>query len=201
MKHTADLKLHVETLPFINLSLYLNDVSFIQSLVLANTGEADAGAIELRISSHMPCFEPLSRIFSLLLAGKEVKVPLAGLAINRAFLTSIMEIERAKVRSELVVSDQLIEITERMLFVYQAEYFGRFGILPNLIAAYVIPNHSFVYHVKREEVEVLDGRGCARVFGFAKVGRQIDELVRYAEDMAEREGKIKSENGRVKWVG
>src|SRR5690606_3023274 len=55
------------------------------------------------------------------------------------------------------------------------------------------------HNLSIEEEELL--RYLARMFGFAKVGRQIDELRRYALGMAEREGKIKRENGRVKWVG
>jgi len=40
-------------------------------------------------------------------------------------------------------------------------------------------------------------RYMARMFGFAKVGGQIDALVRYAVDMAEQKGK---RTGRPKWI-
>ena len=43
-------------------------------------------------------------------------------------------------------------------------------------------------------------RYSARLFGFAKVGRQIDASIRYAVDLAVRQGRIMRENGRVKVV-
>ena len=47
-----------------------------------------------------------------------------------------------------------------------------------------------------EEDELL--RYLARTFGFAKVGRQIDTLLRYAIDTAVKQGKVKRVNERIK---
>ena len=47
-----------------------------------------------------------------------------------------------------------------------------------------------------EEDELL--RYLARTFGFAKVGKQIDTLLRYTIDTAVKKGVVKKENGRVK---
>lgn len=47
-----------------------------------------------------------------------------------------------------------------------------------------------------EEEELL--RYIAKVFGFLKVGRQIDGLLRYAVDLLVRDGVLKVEGGRVK---
>src|SRR5690606_1685770 len=53
------------------------------------------------------------------------------------------------------------------------------------------------HNLSIEEEELL--RYVARVFGFTKVGRQINELLSYALDMAEKAEKLVRENGRVKW--
>jgi hypothetical protein len=47
-----------------------------------------------------------------------------------------------------------------------------------------------------EEDELL--RYLARTFGFAKVGKQIDTILRYVIDTAVQNGKVKKENGRIK---
>jgi hypothetical protein len=47
-----------------------------------------------------------------------------------------------------------------------------------------------------EEDELL--RYLARTFGFAKVGKQIDTLLRYSIDIAVKQGKVKRENNRIK---
>jgi hypothetical protein len=40
----------------------------------------------------------------------------------------------------------------------------------------------------------------ARTFGFAKVGKQIDTVLRYVVDTAVENGKVKRENDRIKLV-
>lgn len=47
-----------------------------------------------------------------------------------------------------------------------------------------------------EEEELL--RYLARTFGFAKVGKQIDTLLRYSTDTAVKQEKVKRENNRIK---
>jgi len=55
MTHVISLKLHIEVLPFINMALYLNEVPFIQYLVVENIGDADSGEAELKISADIAC--------------------------------------------------------------------------------------------------------------------------------------------------
>ena len=47
-----------------------------------------------------------------------------------------------------------------------------------------------------EEDELL--RYLARTFGFTKVGKQIDTLLRYSIDSAVKQEKVKRENNRIK---
>ena len=47
-----------------------------------------------------------------------------------------------------------------------------------------------------DEAELL--RYVAKIFGFSKVGRQIDESLRYTLDMLESRGRLRREDGRVK---
>jgi hypothetical protein len=53
-------------------------------------------------------------------------------------------------------------------------------------------------HLSIEEEELL--RYIARLFGFAKVGRQIDTTLRYVIDIMVQTGRLQRENGRVKVV-
>jgi hypothetical protein len=49
-----------------------------------------------------------------------------------------------------------------------------------------------------EEAELL--RYLARTFGFAKVGKQIDTMLRYVIDTAVQHGNVKRENDRIKFA-
>ena len=44
-------------------------------------------------------------------------------------------------------------------------------------------------------------RCCARSFGFLKVGKQIDSIIRYVINMAEERALLQRENGRIKVLG
>src|SRR5690606_20804084 len=47
-----------------------------------------------------------------------------------------------------------------------------------------------------EEEELI--RYLARTFGFAKVGKQIDSILRYVINEAEKNNFVKKENGRIR---
>lgn len=188
MKKT-DLKLHVEILPFINLSLYLNGIPFIRYLVITNIGETESGEVEITISSDVPCVDSFSHTISFVPAGKEVKVPLDGLKISREFLTTIAEPERATIKLELTENGHSILTEERVLSVHPLEYFGGFSILPELIAAYVTPNHPYVYHIKRRAVDVLEQQGLRTAFE----GYQSDSPERVLQLMSAIYTAIQSE--------
>ena len=53
-----------------------------------------------------------------------------------------------------------------------------------------------VNNLSIEEDELI--RYLARTFGFAKVGKQIDTILRYVIDKAVQNGKVKKENNRIK---
>lgn len=161
---TAELNFHVDIFPFVNISLCLNSVPFIQSLLIENAGEVDSGKVELKISSDIPCIEPFSYTIAFLPAGKEFKVPLDNLKINREFLDAVSESEQAKIRFEVIEEGQTVKIEERLVAIHPLEHFGGFGILPELVASYVTPNHSYVYHIKRKAIEVLEQRGRRPAF-------------------------------------
>ena len=59
--------------------------------------------------------------------------------------------------------------------------------------------HDIMQHsLSLDEDELI--RVLAKTFSFAKVGKQIDNQLRYALHMAEQNGNIQRENGRVQLV-
>ena len=51
MQEPSTLLLHKQTLPFLNISLYLNDIKPIQSFVIENTSDVDSAPLEVKIPS------------------------------------------------------------------------------------------------------------------------------------------------------
>ncbi len=87
MQEQSTLILHKQTLPFLNISLYLNDIKPVQSLTIENTSEADSAQLVIKITADLPCIEPFNYSVPFVPAKKDVKIPLENLKVNRGFLT------------------------------------------------------------------------------------------------------------------
>lgn len=183
------LLIHKQTLPFLNISLYLNDIKPIQSLVIENNSEIDSDQLELKIIADLECIEPFSFYVSMIPAKKEVKIPLQNLKINREFLNKLSETEKANIKIQIIQNEQVTIKEEISVLVHPLEYFGGFQILPELIAAYITPNHTYIYHIKRKAVEILEKQGLKTAFE----GYQSNEQERVLQIMSAIYTAIQSE--------
>lgn len=164
MQEHSPLLLHKQTLPFLNISLYLNDIKPVQSLSIENTSGSNSAQLVVKITSDLPCIEPFDYIVPFVPAKNQIKIPLDGLKVSRNFLNKLSETEKANFTIEVIENDAAI-IKERIAInVYPLEYFGGFQILPEMIAAYITPNHPFIYHIKRKAVEILEKQGLKTAF-------------------------------------
>lgn len=164
MQEQSTLILHKQTLPFLNISSYLNDIKPIQSVTIENTSEIDIVQLEIKITADLKCIEPFLYSVPLVPANKEVKIPLENLKVNRDFLNKLSETEKANITIE-VIEKEVVLISETIsINVHPLEHFGGFQMLPELIAAYITPNHPYIYHIKRKAIEILEKQGLKAAF-------------------------------------
>lgn len=189
MKEQTNLTLHKNILPFLNISLYLNNIKLIQSLTIENTSGTDIASVEVKITADLPCIEPFSYIVPFVPAGKDVKIPLDAFKLNRDFFGKLSETEKANIRIEIIEQDAVIVSESAAISIHPLEHFGGFQVLPELIAAYVTPNHSYVYHVKRKAVEILEKQGLKAAFE----GYQSNDPERVLQIMSAIYSAIQSE--------
>ena len=164
MQEQSTFKIQKQILPFLNISLYLNDIRPVQSLTIENSSDTDSASLEITITSDLPCMESFSFSIASVPAKKDVKIPLDNLKVNRFFLNKISETEKANITIE--VFDNEISILKEVIAinVHPLEYFGGFQVLPELIAAYVTPNHPYIYHIKRKAIHILESQGLKAAF-------------------------------------
>lgn len=164
MEEQTPLIIHKQTLPFLNLSLYLNGFKPVRYLRVENTLERDTSGIEIKITADLPCIEPFNYTVPLIPAKKDILVPLENLKVNRDFLNKISETEKANISIE-VTEEGGGNCTETFqVHIHPIEYFGGFQVLPELIVAYITPNLPYVYHIKRKAVEILEKQGLRTAF-------------------------------------
>ena len=158
------LVMHKEALPFLNISLYLNNIKPIRSLSIENISETDIVSIEVKIHSDLPCIEPFSYAIAGIPANKNVEIPLETLKLNRDFFNKLSETEKAIITIEAVQQGRVLLSETVSINVHPLEQFGGFQVLPELIAAYVTPNHPYIYHIKRKAVDILEKQKLTTAF-------------------------------------
>lgn len=164
MENQQQFIIHKEAFPFLNIALYLNKIKPIRSLTIENTSELDSSPIEIRISSDLPCIDSFSFSTESIPAKKDIKIPVDRITLNRTFLNEISETEKAIIKIELVENEKILLVEALTIDVHPLEYFGGFQVLPELIAAYVTPNHPYVYHIKRKAADILKNKGLKAAF-------------------------------------
>lgn len=91
---------------------------------------------------------------------------------------------------EVAEKDVILTKDTIELNVHPLEYFGGFQVLPELIAAYVTPNHPYIYHLKRKAVDILEKGGLTTAFE----GYQRDDPERVLQMMSALYSAIQGEN-------
>ena len=189
MQEHATLKINKQTLPFLNISLYLNDIKPVKSLTIENISEVDSVQLEIKITADLPCIEPFIYSVPLIPAQKVVKIPLENLKVNREFLNKLSETEKGNITIEVCEKEVSILKETIAINIQSLEHFGGFHVLPELIAAYVTPNHPYIYHIKRKAIEILEKQGLKTAFE----GYQSNEPERVLQIMSAIYSAIQNE--------
>jgi superfamily I DNA and/or RNA helicase len=189
MQEQETLKINKQTLPFLNISLYLNNIKPVQSLTIENTSETDSNQLEIKISTDIPCIEPFNYSISIVPAKKDVKIPLENLKVNRDFLNKLSETEKANLTIEVCEKEVSILKETIVINIQPLEHFGGFQVFPELIAAYITPNHPYIYHIKRKAIDILE----RQVLKTAFEGYQSNDPERVLQIMSAIYSAIQSE--------
>lgn len=189
MQELSTLQIHKQTLPFLNISLYLNDIKPVQTLSIENTSESNSAQLNVKITADLPCIEPFNYDVPFVPAKKQVKIPLDSLKVNRDFLNKLSETERANITIEVIENSAVVIKETIAINVHPLEHFGGFQILPELIAAYITPNHPYIYHIKRKAVDILEKQGLRTAFE----GYQSNDPERVLQIMSAIYSAIQSE--------
>lgn len=183
------LKLVYEVLPFLNISMHLNDIKFIRELEVKNTGDLISGKVKVRIQSDIPCIEPFEHLIEQIPAHSNVTISLNQLRIKRDFVQHLSENEKAALTIQLWENDQLVQTSTEDITVHSLDYFTGLYYFPQLVASYITPNHPYVYQIKKRALEILERNRQAVMFD----GYQSGQAERVLQMMSAIFSAIKDE--------
>ena len=164
MQNTNFLKLYTETIPFFNVSYYLNDIKPIESLTLENLGDIGQYELEIRITSDLEFLEPFVYKIPYLPEKTAINIPFDSLIINRNYLSKTSEREKAIITIEIIEKEDVFISEKHTIGILPLEYFSGFQFMPELIASYVTPNNPYVYKIKRNAIINLEKQNLSAQF-------------------------------------
>ncbi len=167
-------KLEIDHLPFVNYALMHNDVPLIRRIRLAYEGEETFGNLRLCISATPEFAQPFQLDIPQIRPGDRLEWTAIEMQLEPKLLSQVAETEICQVNATLKDSEDnvLCEQSFRVNLLPFNHWPGA-RILPEIIAAFVEPNHSIVRQLQMETVGVLQSHGQpASLPGYQNGGKE-----------------------------
>ena len=143
----------------INASLWENSVPILQELSLRNGGSAELPLVEISVSSEPPFLLPRSWKLQQVGVGELRLVKDLDIALDGALLASQTEASRATVTFVASAGDDELARRTRDIRVLARNEWGGLSGIPDILAAFVLPNDSAVARILRSASDILRQAG------------------------------------------
>lgn len=146
-----------------------NDVPVILDLVIENPSANDLEDLTLTIVSEPEVFRERAWKIDRIGAGSKVRIADTRLPLSGGLLDQLTERLRADVILSLVQSGDVIVEERRPIEALARNEWGGSRFMPELLAAFVVPNDPFVQQILKETSGILKGAGRERsIDGYQK---------------------------------
>jgi len=149
------------------------DVPVIADLVISNPSDTDLENLKLQLRSEPPVIGERTWIIDRIRAGSEHRIHDRRIPLAGSLLDSLTERMRADVKLELRRGQEvLVEHTHSLIALARNEWGGA-DFMPELLAAFVMPNDPAVQRLLKEAARILESSGKAsRLDGYQSRSRK-----------------------------
>jgi len=148
------VKVEIDHTRIVNFAMVVNDIPVVRRLRVENTGAEDVDDVEVRLSLSDGLAEPVVQRWDRLEAGHSSDWREPRLRLDRQRLASQSEAEPADVVVRVLVEgEEAFRRTEPLQLLAHNEWHA--GVLPQLLSAFVQPNHPDVETLLQEAREPL----------------------------------------------
>jgi len=157
---TARVRLQCDYTPRVNFALQQNDIPVVRLLRIDNLGDTRAEDVEVRVSADPMVFEPWNTRISAIDANATYNLRSLPLALSADRLAAQTERETGRIRIEALVVGQPAGDATLEFEILAFNQWSGVRVLPELLAAFVLPNQpavETVLRVARRHLERLDG--------------------------------------------
>lgn len=150
------IKIAVETNDVMTYALQQNGMRLIREIDLKNETEEDLENLCVKIFTQEGWIEPLEQGIDLLPAGEELRLKEFQVVISGTYLASLTERVKSILYVEIYQEDQRISAAEKEMTVLAYDEWPGLKYFPDLLAAFVTPNHPCVTQLLQSAAAWLD---------------------------------------------
>ncbi len=154
--HDSQVKMRVSCLPVINFALQQNGLPSIRSIEITNGSERDIRDVQIHISSQPAFCNEYLKTISIIPAGTVVELKDIDIVLNAEYLAALTEKEVGALSIELLLNDTLLCAETVGITVLAFDQWHGYQLLPELLAAFVTPNHPALNTVKARIATFLE---------------------------------------------
>ncbi len=142
-------------LPAINYAMQQNRVSLIRLLTLENTGNEDLTDLRVVVSCEPEFGQACSQAVASVPAGAKVRVDGLRIELQTGFFTRLTERVGGSVTVEVLAGDESVFKQSYPVDVLAFDQWGGVSVLPEMLSAFVTPNHPVVAPILRRASQIL----------------------------------------------
>lgn len=169
----------IDSLDFINYSMQINGIKCLRKFILTNKSNTDWHGILVRLTGEL--IQESQAYISTLPVGKKVSLPELNIYVNGDILSSLSEGQIAHYRIEYIKDEQVLESSSHDIRVMTFNQWCGSAFNPELLAAFITPNHPEVSAILTDVAHILDqdynnGSICGYLANREGVWTQVEAL-------------------------
>ncbi len=162
----------IEIAPRISFATHQNDLPVLAALVARNNTGAAVEGLTLQIEAQPPVFAPRSWTIDRLEAGAETRIRDRRVSLAGGLLDSLTERMRADVTVALLRGGETLAKQDMTISALARNEWGGASAMPELLAAFVMPNDPAVSRLLKNASRALEARGVSGALdGYQKRSR------------------------------
>ena len=154
-------EIFIEIVPRISFATHQCDFPVLAALVVRNNTDAVADGVTLRLDVQPPIFAPRSWAIDRIEAGAEARMRDRRVSLAGGLLDGLTERMRADVTVELLKGGEVLAREERTIHALARNEWGGATSMPELLAAFVMPNDPAVARLLKDASRALEARGAS----------------------------------------
>lgn len=150
-----NLEVQVVHVPVVNFAMQQNHVPVIREIVLKNTGEEDIKGLSVQISFEPDFAESCQLQIESITPGSEEQLSAIPIQLSTSFLSQLTERLLGYIHVEVSTNERSLFLGSYEMSLLAFDQWGGISVLPEMLAAFVTPNHSVIAPIIKRASEIL----------------------------------------------